>query len=224
MYTVMYGRDIRNNTLYLIKEQAGFLWTWWKGDELPSFPARTSFSVRETTDRLLINKLMLVGPDECTQRLNDGHRAYIAYIHGIPAAYGWTAINHAAFGSPSVFFRIPPGNCYLYHFVTQISYRGQSIYPRLLQAIIERESVNHDRFWIIHQQSNAASQRGIAKAGFRIACQIHHLDQRRLGLTAGQDEERARAGADLLGLPLLTRQIAHQRVWHTDTRLHNFTS
>lgn len=224
MYTVMYGRDIRNNTLYLIKEQAGFLWTWWKGDELPSFPARTSFSVRETTDRLLINKLMLVGPDECTQRLNDGHRAYIAYIHGIPAAYGWTAINYAAFGSPSVFFHIPPRNCYLYHFVTQISYRGQSIYPRLLQAIIERESVNHDRFWIIHQQSNAASQRGIAKAGFRIACQIHHLDQRRLGLTAGQDEERARAGADLLGLPLLTRQIAHQRVWHTDTRLHNFTS
>lgn len=205
-------KTVHADTSYIIKEQMGLLWTWWKGDELPAFTERTNIQVRETTDRRLINQLMLVSLDDCTKRLNEGHRVYIAYIHDRPAAYGWSASNNAAFGSPTVRFRVPEGNRYLYHFVTQIAYRGQSIYPRLLQAIIHYESSEHDRFWIIHHPRNIASRRGIAKAGFAPACQIHKLVQGNVILTSGEDEQRAQAAAEMLDLPLLAKQTTGNRL------------
>jgi RimJ/RimL family protein N-acetyltransferase len=60
---------------------------------------------------------------------------------------------------------LPPGNRYLWGFVTAPDWRGRGIYPRLLQAILAGDS-DGDRFWIGHEPGNDASARGIHRAGF----------------------------------------------------------
>jgi hypothetical protein len=95
-------------------------------------------------------------------------------------------------------------NRYLHYFITLSEWRGQGIYPRLLQYILRHESDENERFWIIHQLSNVASERGIRKAGFCIASKVYFLDTGKLGLVPPPEEiERAYAGATLLGLPLI---------------------
>jgi hypothetical protein len=98
---------------------------------------------------------------------------------------------------------VPEHNIYLYHFVTLLPWRGRGFYPRLLQEILLREGNACERFWIIHQMVNRASQRGIAKAGFQIANGVFHARGGRLALVSHADQERAQAGAELLGLPLI---------------------
>lgn len=71
--------------------------------------------------------------------------------------------------------------------------------------MLRKESRENERFWIVHQSSNTASERGIRKAGFRVASKVHFLDSGKLCLVADSIEnERAKAGAALLGLALTT--------------------
>jgi hypothetical protein len=183
------------------KEPFGLLWTWWQGDEQPEYPALKGLSIQQSNDRNLMRRYMMLTPADITHRLKEGHRVYLATIDDTIVAYGWSAIGKAAFGSPTVLFQVPTGNRYLYHFVTLPPWRGQGIYPRLLQNIIEHESNKSERFWIIHQQRNTASRRGIASAGFHIAGQISGTQYEKY-VIGGEDEQRAQAGATLLKLPL----------------------
>ena len=146
---------------------------------------------------------------DVSRLLLQGHHPYIARIETLPVAVGWSAIGEATFGEGRVTFSIPPQNRYLYYFVTLPAFRGRGIYPHLLQHILRSESKANERFWIIHQLENTASQRGIQKAGFRIASQVHFLNTKQLGLVSPPGEnERARAGAALLGLPLIEKSRA----------------
>ena len=145
---------------------------------------------------------MFISQMDSRQRLATGHRAYLARVNDQPAAYGWSAINQAAFGTPSVTFHIPLANHYLYHFVTLLQWRGKGLYPLLLQAIINYEQESDDRFWIIHRQVNKASQRGIAKAGFQLTATIQTANDQRLILTPAHNTTRAQAAADMLGIPI----------------------
>jgi hypothetical protein len=77
----------------------------------------------------------------------------------------------------------------------------------LLQEIILREEHIAERFWIIHQYSNQASRKGIAKAGFHIATHVFHTPTKSKLLASDANLARAQAGAALLGLPL--SQIPH---------------
>ena len=129
-----------------------------------------------------------------------GHRLHLGLVSDQPVAYGWLAIGPSSFGEPSVQFVTPPGNGYLYDFVTLPAWRGHGCYPALLHAIVAYESAIHD-FWIIHHSANIASQRGIAHAGFQIACAVHRTAGGALALRPGADTERAEAGAALPLLP-----------------------
>lgn len=185
--------------------QAGYLWSWWQGDALPHFPAVQGWRVEVPQERRLLMQVCDLTEQELEARLSYGHRAYFGYMGNKLVAFGWSARNNAAFGSPSVHFQVPPHNLYLYHFLTMYKQRGRGFYPRLLQEVIQYESNSCDRFWIIHQHENIASRRGIAKAGFSIATSVFHTaDKSRLVLVAGDDQARACAGSELLGLPLVS--------------------
>jgi GNAT superfamily N-acetyltransferase len=182
---------------FTIEDQAGFLWTWWKGDLLPILPPLPGLVIEEAAD-------VEVSCADVCRLLQQGHSAYIARMETLPVAVGWSAIGEASFGEGRVTFYVPAQNRYLYYFVTLPAFRGQGIYPHLLQHILRSESKANERFWIIHQLANTASQRGIQKAGFGIASQVHFLSTKGLGLVSPPGEmERARAGAALFGLSLI---------------------
>ncbi len=184
-------------------KQEGYLWTWWKNDAQPLQPLLSGWHVETSDDINFLARLSVISRESVRERLQAGHRPYMAYLETTLVAYGWSAINAAAFGSPSVHFFVPMHNLYLYHFVTLLPWRGHGFYPRLLRDIVQRTANTYERFWIIHRFVNTASKKGIAKAGFRIACRVFSANTGGLVLVPDRDQERARAGAKLLGLPLL---------------------
>lgn len=188
-----------------ISDLAGLLWTWWKGDSLPILPPLPALTAVESGDVGLLASLIDTSREDILSHIRRGHHPYIARVGTDPVAYGWSASGKATFGGGLVTFQIPAGNRYLYDFVTLPAWRGRGIYPHLLQAILRRESAEIERFWIIHQSLNVASERGIAKAGFQLACRVYFLQATNtLALAPAQkDGERATAGAKMLGLPFI---------------------
>lgn len=177
--------------------------TWWQGDSLPHLPPLSGFDVEVGADVDRIAALTSLGHDEVEARLGAGHRIYIAMVDGIPTSYGWVATLASSIGELDVSFSLPAGDRYLWDFVTLPEWRGRGLYPRLLQAIISHELAAAQRFWIINAPENAASGKGIAKAGFTPVGDLSFLRDRRVGSVAIADEERARAGAALLGVDFL---------------------
>jgi len=191
------------------------LWTWWRGDPLPEIPPLAGFSVEASgDDRLLLTvahlgqEETLLTMEEVVRRRRSGHQAYVARLDAAPVAYGWSATREATFGPQRTAFSVPDGNRYLWSFVTLPAWRGRGLYPRLLQAIIANERGAADRFWILHRWDNAASARGIEKAGFQAVAQVHALPEGAFGLAPVGATERAPAGAELLGLPILSAKTS----------------
>jgi len=200
---------------FTLANQAGYIWTWWKNDPLPLLPPLPNFSAEEATDLATLATLMELSPTEVTHLLQQSHRPYLAHLGTQPVAVGWSATGRAEFGGGRANFRLPPLNRYLYYFITLPTHRGLGIYPHLLQHILTQESRENDRFWIVHQLENIASQRGIHKAGFRIACHVHHLPNEQLALLLPSSEdpgaalERAHAASVVFRLPLIEESSGH---------------
>jgi GNAT superfamily N-acetyltransferase len=152
-------------------------------------------------DAYVIGKLTGLADDEVASRLAAGHRAYLAWLDGVPVSYGWVATLSASIGELDLEFTLPDGDRYLWDFVTLPEFRGQGIYPRLLHGIIEQEGAEAQRFWIIYAPENAASGAGIRKAGFELVSDLSFLRENGVGTVAVQPE-RAEIGARLLGVDL----------------------
>ncbi|GCE08871.1 hypothetical protein [Dictyobacter aurantiacus] len=187
-------------------KQTAYLWTWWQGDSAPFFPEIQGWHVETSDDVSMVARLSNISKKSAEARFQMGHLSYLAYLDKNLVSYGWSAVREAEFGSPGVHFRLPPHNLYLYHFMTLLPWRGHGFYPRLIQEVIKRSLADYQRFWIIHQISNQASRNGIARAGFHIANSIVQMAKNGPALLPDDNEERSRAGAELLGLPLLTRR------------------
>ncbi|GHO58073.1 GNAT family N-acetyltransferase [Ktedonobacter robiniae] len=193
-----------NQGTYSIGDRAGLLWTWWKGDALPVLPPLPDFSVERAANLEELAFMMETTQDEVLKLRQVGHEPYLARIGAHAVAVGWSATGKAAFGGGLITFQVPPQNRYLYYFITLPAWRGHGIYPRLLQYILRHECATNERFWIIHQAANLASQRGIERAGFQLTSAVHFLDTGGLGLlTTKENKERALTGAALFGLPLI---------------------
>lgn len=189
----------------MLKEQAGLLWTWWQGDALPALAPLPGLAVVAATDTEALANLMEIPAAHVLELMQRERRPYLALLGTHTVAYGWSASGQASFGGGLVTFQLPARNRYLYDFVTLPAWRGLGAYPRLLQAILSQESQEHERFWIIHQSSNVASERGIRKAGFTLASSVYFQHDGSLALVPSAGAiERARAGAVLLGLPLMS--------------------
>jgi len=188
-------------------ELAGLLWTWWRGDVLPSLPVLQDLRVCVVEDSDFLSRLCRLDVPQIKERLRGAHQPYVAWIGAVPVAYGWSASGLARFGSPPVSFVVLPGHRYLMDFATLPAWRGRGIYPRLLQAILDRECSDAERFWILHHRDNAASARGIEKAGFANVAEIHFLEEGGMGILPLGDSERALAGAQLLGLSVVRKPL-----------------
>mgnify|MGYP001359646024 CR=1 FL=1 len=115
--------------------------------------------------------------------------------------WGWVATREAEISELGLTIALPPGNRYLWDFVTRPAWRGRGIYPSLLQAIVAREGAT--RYWIGYDEGNLASARGVARAGFVRVGSVLRAGDGGLAFAPDGPPERARAAARLLGLPVV---------------------
>jgi hypothetical protein len=170
--------------------------TWWTGDQQPDLKQLAGFSASVAHDDHELARLNRIPVAEVRARQADGHRAYIGRVEGAPVTYGWVATRAAAIGELELAFTLP----------------ARELYPRLLQAILAHESRDADRLWIIHAPENLPSGAGMSKAGFEPVGTLSFDVAGRVSLKPGGADERASAGAALLGVPLIAEALAP--CWH----------
>jgi GNAT superfamily N-acetyltransferase len=143
-----------------------------RNDPMPALAPSEALEVHEVWDAGFMARLQGRAIDDIEARFADGHHAYVAWWNEEPAAWGWVATRTASIGEMQTTFLLPPGERYLWNFVTLAAHRGRGIYPRLLQAIVRAESADAERFWIGYAPENHASGSGIAKAGFSAQAEL----------------------------------------------------
>ncbi len=105
---------------------------------------------------------------EARGRLAAGRRCYGAWVHRQLAAYGWVSFDEEYVGELDLRVRLVPGEAYIWDCFTFPDFRGNHLYTTLLDRMVrELRSDPLCRLWIGADLTNAASQRGIARAGFR---------------------------------------------------------
>ena len=177
-------------------------------DEPPlALPPLSGLDVRCTLDSELLARMQDKPASEIVRRFAAGHRAYVAFLNGEPAAFGWVATRTADIGEVGAAFALAEGERYLWNFVTLTSHRGLGIYPRLLDAIVRAESAEAERFWIVYAPENHASGAGIRKAGFADVAELSFDSQGRAGLR-GLVDGGASLAARVLGVPEANDELA----------------
>ena len=185
-------------------EFVGSWYTWWPGDPLPTLPPLPDFITAPADDRTFAAAAGIDVEEVVTTR-RFGNQPYLARFAGEPVAYGWSTGSRVEIGEVGLSFTLPPGERYLWGFVTREQWRGRGIYPHLLRAILRHEESERARYWIGHDPGNQASAKGILKAGFGRVGDVYRLTEGRLVLVPVGPIERARVGAALLGAELNDR-------------------
>ncbi len=176
--------------------------TWWHGDPLPDLPELPAFSAVRSTDVDLIARLAELSQQEVMSRFEDENRLYVAFIDQTPTAYGWVATKEGRASEIHLDFLLPQGNYYLWDFKTLPAWRGHSIYPHLLQAILKQEMQNAERFWILYAPQNIASAHGISRAGFQFVGDFIIAGDYIKAIDLYDRSERALAGAAVLNVAI----------------------
>lgn len=174
---------------------------------VPAFPPLAGLTVAQELSPLAMARVQERSETEIAQRFADGHRAYVAKVNGEPAAFGWVATHTARLGELGLSLTLTDVERYLWNFVTLPAFRGLGIYPRLLEAIVQAESLDAELFWIAYAPENRASGRGIEKAGF---VPVAELSFEASGAPALQaiDTTGATQVARMLGLPVVDEPLA----------------
>jgi hypothetical protein len=159
-------------------------------------------------DDAMMAELNRISIEDVRARRQDGHRPYVAYLHGTPVAYGWVATRVASIGELDLTITLPGNDRYLWDFATLPEWQGRGLYPCLLQAILGQEEQEAERFWIIYAPENLPSGAGMRKAGFTPAAELSFDADRQVRLAPLGAYDRARAAADLLGVPLIDDPLA----------------
>ena len=176
-------------------------------DATPAITPLNGLVVRPEFDPEFLAELQQRPAAAISARFAAGHRAYVAWLANEPAAWGWVATKTAEIGELATQFRIPPGQRYLWNFVTHVAHRGKGVYPWLIDEIVRIESRDASVFWIAYAPENHASASGITKAGFVTVATLsfdHAGEPAIKGLTA----EGAAAAAQLLGIVPTTSPVS----------------
>jgi GNAT superfamily N-acetyltransferase len=181
--------------------------TWWRSESLPPLSVIPGFHATTCEDDALLAEINGISMENVSARRRDGHRPYVAYLDGMPVAYGWVATRTASIGELNLTITLPYSDRYLWDFATLPAYQGRGVYPRLLQAILRQEAEAR-RFWIIYAPENLPSGAGMRKAGFLVATELSFDADGQVRLAALGVYEHARAAADLLGVPLVEDLLA----------------
>lgn len=177
--------------------------TWWTGDAQLELARLAGFEVQLCSDVDRIAALNQIDVDEVARRLANGHQSHIGSIDGTPATYGWVATRDVSLGELDLAFTLPARDRYLWDFGTLPAFRGNGMYPRLLAAIRGHERATADRLWIAYAPENVPSAVGIERAGFTTVGELSFDSRSRAALRRSGDVERARAAAQLFGVPLV---------------------
>jgi GNAT superfamily N-acetyltransferase len=178
-----------------------------RGDSTPELARIPGLTVERELDTEFMAALQGRSEAEMAKRFAGGHHAYVAWLDGRPAAWGWVAACTAEIGELGFSFTIPREERYLWNFVTLASHRGKGIYPRLLDAIVRAESREAERFWIAYAPENHASGAGIRKAGFTTVAELS-FDALGNPAVSGRVEGGAALAARLLGVPFAKDSLA----------------
>ncbi len=154
------------------QRQPGPLWVrhldWRVPDEVvPRVPA-TFKQLGLDEIESLANLMPLADPARLRQRLVSGKRCYAAQVGDALAAYGWVSWHDEEIGEIGLRLHLLPGEAYIWDCATAPAYRRLRLYTTLLVHIgeqLHREGLC--RVWIGANANNAASQQGIALAGFQ---------------------------------------------------------
>ena len=176
-------------------------------DPTPQLDRLPGLAVRREECALMMAALQGRTEAEIQRRFDAGHRAYVAWRDGVPAAWGWVATRTADIGELGASFTIPAGERYLWNFVTLPAHRGRGVYPRLLAAIVRAESREAERFWIAYAPENHASGAGIRKAGFVALAELSFDAGGRAALRE-LVPGGGRVASRVLGLPEATDDLA----------------
>ncbi len=180
---------------------------WWRGDPLPALPPFPDLQIAPLADSRLACELTNLPEHEIHERMRLGHVPWLARVAGEPVAWGWNATRQFAIGELGIARALPPHTHYLWDFFTLPAWRGQSIYPRLLQAIVASEP-EVAQFWVGHDLGNIASARGIAKAGFAEVGLLYHGESSGFALVPAGPFARAAAAATIFAVPIAGRPDA----------------
>lgn len=183
-------------------EPIGQFYAWWRGDPLPAVAMPRHLTIEPVGESPGDAPIPGMECGEARQRIEAGHRPWIARIGDEIVAWGWVATREAGISELGLWFPLPERERYLWNFVTRPAWRGQGIYPAMLRAILARE-LDADRFWIGHDLDNAASRSGILKAGFTLVGAVYRMTGGGLAHVPDGPAGRAQAAAALLGLPLV---------------------
>jgi hypothetical protein len=176
---------------------------WWRGDPVPALSTLPHFRVEASRDEELLAQINQLTRREVRRRLRAGHQPYLAWLRQTPVGYGWVATQELAIGELGLRVELPAADRYLWDFATLPEWQGYGIYPRLLQGILGQLEPVVERVWIIHAPENTPSGAGIRKAGLQPVGQLSFRGDGGVGLAPLDAPERARAGAALLGIPLI---------------------
>lgn len=182
------------------QEPFGLFYAWWRGDNLPEIESPQGMQVDLVDRPVSVASELTLDADEVKQRAREGHSLYVARIDGKLVGWGWSAAETAGIGELGITLTMPPANRYLWDFVTLPEWRGQGIYPAIIQEMVRRQQ-GVQRFWIGHDYGNRASGKGILRAGFHLVASLYQGCDG-FYLIAVDFLDRARVSADLMRVPL----------------------
>lgn len=138
----------------------------------PFIPATFARLGPETAEPLS-HAMGLADPAEVLRRFEGERRCYGAYVAGALAAYGWVSFVEEEIGELRLRVRLVPGEAYVWDCATLPAYRQKRLYTALLAHVLgELRAEGLCRAWIGADLANAASQNGIARAGFQPVADI----------------------------------------------------
>ena len=183
--------------------------TFWIEDTFTSISPLSGFTAGPALDWHELAEINHLPYAEVIDRRNDWHSPYVARIYSQPVAYGWFATSKMSIDELNINVELSPDDRYLWDFATLPDWQGRGLYPRLLQSILEQESQNAKRFWIIHAPENLPSGACMSKAGFEFVGQLSFTLNGKVGLATYPDStERALIGEDVLQVPLIESILA----------------
>jgi GNAT superfamily N-acetyltransferase len=183
------------------RQPVGIFYTWWRGDHLPALPQPPDLAVTAEAaidDDSAAVMAPYLDRAQAEILVEQGHRLYLAHVDGAITAFGWAATRRLSIGELGVERELSEGNQYLWGFVTLPEWRGQGLYPILLQTIMRREVAR--RFWIGHDDGNDASAKGILRAGFTPIGRVYRSGEDDQRLVPCGHAERAAACEALFGI------------------------
>lgn len=150
---------------------AGTIWVFELDQHIPiikplidaSFSHVGIDSIKELADSMGANNAT-----DILKRFENGRRCYVVQVEDKIAAYGWVSFEEEFIGELHLRLRLLPGEAYIWDCATLPPFRRNHLYSALLTYILAELSAEHlHRVWIGADMDNAASQRGIARAGFQ---------------------------------------------------------